>query len=75
MFLTSNRCFQLKYESSIDNIAFSSESHFAWIRWALCRDQALLTNENSPKQYIMRGQQKIDFFNTENVVMDYALVF
>ncbi len=51
-FLTSNHCFQLKYESYINNIAFSSErkSHLIWIRREIHTDQALFTNQNSSKQ-------------------------
>ncbi len=48
MFLTSNQCFQLKYESSICYIAFSSENVIS--SEEICMDQASFSSKNGPKQ-------------------------
>ncbi len=48
MFLTSNQCFQLNYESSICYIAFSSENVIS--AEEICMDQASFSSKNGPKQ-------------------------
>ncbi len=68
MFLTSNCHFQLKYKSSIHNIALSS--HLVWIKREICTNQAP-ASENSLKEFStnmlvdfdVRGQQGMDFFH------------
>ncbi len=49
--LSLNHCFQLKYESSIHNIAFSSEKVVSSKSGEKYAHQALFTSENSLKQY------------------------
>ncbi len=71
--------FHLKYESSIDNIALSSEKVLllVWIRKEICRDQAWFTSDNSPKWFKNKYVQWILkwFFTTVRIIMDYGLFF
>ncbi len=80
MFLTSNRCFQLKKDSSIHNIAFPIEK-VIWIRREKGIDRALFMSENSPKQFYtnmfmdfaVRKQWGMDFVTEESFIIDYDL--
>ncbi len=68
-FLTSNNCFQLKYKSSMHNIAFSSEN-LIWIRKEICTDQAPFTSENGPKQFYKWCNAKFGWRNNLIYILD-----
>ncbi len=77
LFLTSNCCFWLKYESSIHNIAFSSEKVVlseSGEKYAQIKHH-LQAKTNMSVDFDMRGQQEMDLFTGGSVIMDYGLTF
>ncbi len=75
MLLISNHCFQLKYESSIYNIAFSIENVIlseSGEEYALFIKQSKMVLNN----YVdVRRQQRMGFFTGGSVIMNYGLKF
>ncbi len=70
-FLTLNHCFWLKYESSIHNIAFSSEKVIASESGAKYEQiKHRLQQKNKFLAFDARGQQEMDFFTAESVIMN-----
>ncbi len=75
MLLISNRCFQLKYESSIYNISFSVEhgiSSESGEKYALFINQP----KTILNKYVdVRRLQGMGFFTGGRVIMNYGLKF
>ncbi len=64
--LTWNRCFQLKCESSIHNIAFAKK--------VSCLNHLQVKTVQNRVDLDVKGQRWIDFFSGGNAIMDYGLI-
>ncbi len=82
-FLPSNHCFQLKYNSSIHNIAFCSSKlvlsepaeKYCMHRSSTAYKQERKKSSNMIVDFDVRGQQRMDFFTVWSIIMDYELIF